>query len=350
MNILILRVSAIGDVIHTLPSIFLIKQCIPDAKIHWIVQEKAASIIKDQPFLEHVWTLPNKFFSPQNIRSTYTTIKKLKTIHWDAIIDFQGLLKTSLLLMPLKGPKFGFVGSHARWKQSAWFTDHHTTPNYTNIIQKNLALAGDVIASLTQAKNLPTVQSLASSLKLSFSDLIQKNIRGWLATISMQPIIALAPNTTWPSKHWPTEQWLELCKLIHQTYPTYAIVLLGTHHGQAAANLKLWADKNKIQLSIAPSWNLLEIAYFLQHVAIMIAPDTGLLHLADFLGVQSVGIFGPTSKEKHGPWLRTYNQKNAIQVPCPHTYQKTHGQNVNCMNKLMASTVMHHIEIILTKG
>jgi len=92
MNILIIRVSAIGDVVHTLPSILLLKRIIPHAKIHWLVQKKAASLIKDQPYIDHVWQLPDKFFAPRNVISTVKTVQKLKLIRWDAIIDFQGLI------------------------------------------------------------------------------------------------------------------------------------------------------------------------------------------------------------------------------------------------------------------
>ena len=78
----------------------------------------------------------------------------------------------------------------------------------------------------------------------------------------------------------------------------------------------------------------------------VIAPDTGLLHLADFFGITSVGIFGPTLKERHGPFLWANNIASAIQVPCQHRYKKTHVTSTNahnCMFDLEAAMVADKI-------
>ena len=108
MKILILRVSAIGDVVHTLPAIFLIKKTCPQAKISWVVQKKAAALLIGQPFLEKVWILPNKFLSYKNWGTTFKTIQQIRKNSWDAILDFQGIIKTSVLASFCKGTKYGF--------------------------------------------------------------------------------------------------------------------------------------------------------------------------------------------------------------------------------------------------
>ena len=347
MNILIIRVSAIGDVVHTLPAIFLLKRALPHAKIHWLVQAKAASIIKDQPFLEHVWQLPDKFFAPHNLITTLKTIRSLKKIKWDAIIDFQGLLKTSLVLAPLKGPKFGFDSTNARWKQSTWFTTHHTMPVFKNIIQKNLALAADVITHLTHAQQLPTLATLEKDFKLTIPANTQTIVNAWISSKNAHNIIALCPNTTWESKHWPLEYWQELCTLLTKELPSHTLILIGQHRGEQASQLAAWAQQNNISLIFLPDWNLLAIAHFLTKIKLLIAPDTGILHIADFLGTPSLGIFGPTSKDKHGPFLITSNQTNAIQIDCSHYYQKSHGQNNNCMYSLTPSMLCTRIKNIL---
>ena len=109
MKILILRVSAIGDVIHTLPAIFLIKQVYPHAKISWVVQKKASALLINQPFLENVWILPDNFLYPKKWMSVIKLIKKVKQTKWDAILDFQGIVKTSILLAFLKSPSWLFA-------------------------------------------------------------------------------------------------------------------------------------------------------------------------------------------------------------------------------------------------
>jgi lipopolysaccharide heptosyltransferase I len=341
MNILIIRVSAIGDVIHTLPALFLLKQCLPEARIEWVVQQKAASLLIDQPFIDHLHILPNRFFTPCNLPVTIDTIHALRQTTWDAIIDFQGLLKTSLLLAPLQGTKYGFDRNHAREQLSCWFTHHHTTPDYTNIIQKNLALAADVVYDKNGWRTiLPTVQTLQKQFFLYFSPTVRQTVDPWFAQHNIERFIALCPNTTWPSKHWPTERWVELIDYLLATDATAQtpIVLVGSTFGKAAADLAAIATQTKRHIVYLPAWDLLTVAYALTKAAVVIAPDTGLLHLADYLAVPSIGLFGPTNKDRHGPFLQTINQALALQANCPHHQQKIHG-STDCMASLPASTV-----------
>ena len=92
---------------------------------------------------------------------------------------------------------------------------------------------------------------------------------------------------------------------------------------------------------ISPGYFILDFRYLLKKSDLIVAPDTGLLHLADFLGVRALGIFGPTKVDKHGPFWVQENKREAFQVDCPHNYQKKHGRNNknNCMFKLTPEMV-----------
>jgi heptosyltransferase-1 len=168
MKILVLRVSSIGDVIHTLPAIFLIKKLYPKAKISWVVQKKAADLLINQEFLENVWVLPNKFLEPQNWICTIKQLSKLRKTKWDAIIDFQGIVKTSILAYFLFGTKYGFDKNNSRVGFTSFFTKKHTKPIYTNIIQKNLSLASDVLMNVSpnNFKMFPSLNSISDSFRL----------------------------------------------------------------------------------------------------------------------------------------------------------------------------------------
>jgi len=318
MNILIIRVSAIGDVIHALPSLFFIKRTLPQAKISWVVQEKAASLLKDQPILEKLFILPDNFLKPKNWAQTANIIKQLRQTKWDAIIDFQGLLKTSFLLASLRGEKFGFWKKHTRERLSTWFTHHHTKPTYTNIIQKNLALASDVVSWVTpETKACPSLQALQKDFCLHVSEEKKRTVDQWLHEQGINSFItnsfvAIAPNTTWPSKHWPLEHWKKLLELLSEQ----RIVLLGKNFGQAAQELAHHIKQKNLPVALVPAWDLLTTSYLLQKTNLLIAPDTGLLHLADFLGTKTIGLFGPTLASKHGPFLTTNNITRTIQTNC----------------------------------
>ncbi|MBD3273074.1 hypothetical protein GF385_01860 [Candidatus Dependentiae bacterium] len=358
MDILILRVSAIGDVIHTLPSIFFIKKVLPNAKISWIVQKKAADLLINQPFLENVYVLPDKFLYPHHLLKILKLIKKINKTRWDMIIDFQGILKTSIFAYFIKGKKIGFDKKNARLGITTFFTNKQIKPKYKNIIQKNLNLTSGTLQEILKNnfKKCPTIDSIKKNFKLKIKSKDKVIINNWLKKNDIKKFIILSPNTTWPSKHWPVENWKNLITILTKNnLNNNSIILLGKDFGAQAKNIFEYCKKNKIRILFSPKWNLIQTSYLISLVNLLVAPDTGILHIADFLGKKSIGIFGPTSAKKHGPFLLQNNISNAIQIKCPHFYKKTHGKlktsgnKTNCMYKLNAETLAKKILKIIKK-
>ncbi len=347
MNILIVRASAIGDVIHTIPAILLLKQLNPKVKIGWTVQEKAASLLIDQPFIDQLFILPDNFLRWGNLGKTKKIIEQLKQTRWDAIVDFQGLEKTALLIAGLSGRKYGFSPDHARSKFSTLFTQKHTTPVYTNIIQKNLDLASFVAKDLFGAKICPVINKLNAHDVLATSARDKQLIDAWLQESGVQRFMLLAPNTTWESKHWPLENWLSLIKKLRESEVT--LVLVGSNFSGMAQQLAAVIKEEQLPVLMLPTFNLLAMAYLMQKMELIIAPDTGLLHLADLLGMKSIGLFGPTNAKRHGPFLLGDNCENVIQIPCVHYYQKQHGngEGVNCMYQLTPEQLLDSVISVL---
>ncbi len=362
MKILIMRVSAIGDVIHTLPALYLLKNSLQTANIPctitWVVQKKAASLLANQPFIDNVVVLPDKFLWPKNWGQTYSIIQKLRKNTWDAIIDFQGILKTSTLLSFLSGIKYGFATNHARSNITTLFTKKHVTPVYKNIIQKNLALTSYVAQDLANIQSHLSTPELHKHIHFFIPENNKSLVNNWLEKNKNTEnfstrYIMLAPNTTWESKHWPYDYWQKLIqKLTHSQElqeQNISCVLTGSQFGNQARDLAQFITQQNLPVLITPKWDLQTLAYFIQKVSLLIAPDTGLLHLADFLGTTTIGIFGPTHASKHGPFLTQKNIQNAFQITCPHVYAKSHNEQP-CMHKLtpemLLSRIVENIRIL----
>jgi len=350
MKILILRVSAIGDVVHTIPAIFLIKKIMPNAQISWIIQKKAASLLIDQPFINKVWVLPDNFLHPRKWRQTIKIIKEVKKTKWNLILDFQGIIKTSTIISFLKGLKVGFDSKNTKEKISTFFTHKHVKPTYTNIIQKNLALVSNALHKISPNNYLssPSINNLQQNFFLYFPENIKNIVDKWIAQNKLDQFILLAPNTTWQSKHWPEENWKELLKLLSSS--KIRVALIGKNFGYPAENLAKYITNKNLNITIIPAWDLLSTGYLITKSNLLIAPDTGLLHLADYLGIKTIAIFGPTSAKKHGPFWTHENIKNTVQINCTHYYQKTHGSNFsktstnnNCMYKLTPKDLLEKI-------
>jgi heptosyltransferase-1 len=314
MKVLILKVSAIGDVIHSLPVVFYLKKCCPSVQISWVVQEKAAALLLDQPFLDNVFVLPDKFLKIKNWGKTFKVLKELRKTEWDAILDLQGIHKTTVLLSFLKGKKYGFCRKLARSRFSTRFTDKHVCTEFKNIIQKNLAVASQVGQDLFKTAQCPTVQELRKEFSLSFTERRQQSVNNWLNINKVDKFILLCPNTTWATKHWPEELWVEFVAKFSEQDTGYKILLVGKDFGTAAQEIAKTCTTQKLPIFLTPAWDLNTTAYLISKSGLLIAPDTGLLHLADFLNVATIGIFGPTSKDLQGPFLKNENMRNAIQV------------------------------------
>lgn len=355
MRILIIRISALGDAIHTLPALDILKKTYPTATIDWLVQEKIADIANHIPGVNQVYVLKNNYLIPKNIAQTFCLIKKLRNLSYDLIIDFQGLCKTSILILGIDAPSIGFGWLSAREPISSWVQKHtFNAPKASSIINKNIALikaAINIFAKVPPrcASYLP--EALGTAPQASKKTI--EHIASWVRSQQKRNLILLAPNTTWPSKHWPLIRWQELIKNLNR--PDYTIVLVGKNFGEQGSQLATFIQQNNLPVIIAPPWTLEEIFAVMRHVSVIIAPDTGLLHIADCLGVRTIGLYGPTLVARHGPQITPGNHTHCFQVNCPHQYEKTHAKSVNhgnaadCMLMLDAVVVAKRLDGIINE-
>lgn len=357
MRILIVRVSALGDAIHTLPALDVLKKYLPHAHIDWVVQNKIINIVKHVPGIESIYTLNDRYLHPQLLAQTFQTLIQLRTNDYDLVIDFQGLCKTSILLLGIDSPNIGFDSKSSRERLSSIaHTYTINVPTSSNIIEKNIALALAAINILTNKKTLefePITKPLVSAPQPSNQAL--EKISDWIASKKAKPLLLLTPNTTWDSKHWPIERWEELAYKL-SCVTTHTIVLVGQNFGPQGSRLATYIQEHNLPIIVAPAWSLDELFAVMKFTDIIIAPDTGLLHIADSLGVATIGLYGPTKISRHGPQITHGNQSNCLQATCPHDYQKNHGllseysQTQDCMLTITTDMVLEKIYLKNSKN
>jgi ADP-heptose:LPS heptosyltransferase len=220
-------------------------------------------------------------------------------------------------------------------------------------------LASFVAGKLITIKECPTIDVLKQTFHFTIDHQKKQVVNQWLSVHQTHKhIILLAPNTTWESKHWPANNWVDLVKqganddffCQHAQY-----FLLGYDFGGMAKAFAQACKGIDGTLTCVPRWDLQTIAYLLTKTTLLIAPDTGILHLGDFLDCKTIGIFGPTSKIKHGPFWQKDNIANAFQINCQHYYKKKHGKTQktifeqDCMYKLKPEILFKRIYAILQK-
>lgn len=296
MNILFVRLSYIGDILHATPAARALKEQYPDAKLHWICTPSLTPLLEGNPYVDEVipWERDQYEAYSKRLRlgkmySMYKALcRKLEPYHFDMAVDVQGRLISGLVLRASKAPiRLGLRGT----KELNWlFTNRKATGHYQHVIKRY----NDVVA-LTGAD----VSNTHMVLNLS-----QEEVR-WakdelVAVESVKPTIGLVFGTSWVTKEWTEDHWHSL---LNSIYPWANILLLGGNRERALTD-RIIRD---VPLQATNTYDavgrtsLRETAALIHECDLLITGDTGALHMAEALDVPTIGIFGPTDPAIWGP-------------------------------------------------
>src|SRR6056300_1697099 len=276
MRVLVVKTSSMGDVIHTLPAIEDATKAIPGIKFDWLIEEGFQeipawhdSVDKVIPIGLRRWRKSwHKTFLSGEIK---LFLKRLRENKYDVVIDAQGLIKSAVPAKFAKGILCGFDKSSAREGLAARFYDRKFA------VDKSLH-AIDRVRRLFALSLGYVYQDSLPAVKLN----LNPNEEDKKGTLFLH-------GTTWPSKHWPDDSWLELGRLLRGKGEA---IYLPWATGQEKDRAE-WLGK-ELNISVLPKLSLTEIAELMLKVKTVIGVDTGLTHLAALLDVRSIGIYGST--------------------------------------------------------
>jgi lipopolysaccharide heptosyltransferase I len=291
MNILVVRLGALGDIIHTIPAAAALRAACPDARIDWLVDARHRSMVDLVQGLDRVVSLERP-----TIAGWVDVVRRLRQVRYDAAIDFQGLMKSAVLARASGARKvIGFSIWHLREKAARPFysdTDGGGEPQGSgdaHIIRKNLGLLTALgVRSDTIAFPLAHTPSDAAVE-------VQSSLGG-------RPFALINPGAAWPNKRWPADRFGEIAGVLREVRALHSIVVWGPGE-EALAEAVVKASKGAA--SMAPRTGLADLLELSRAAALMVAGDTGPLHVAAAAGTPVVGIFGPTDPGRNGPWRRT---------------------------------------------
>ena len=354
-RILIVRLSAHGDVIHTLPLLTALRQQFPNATIGWLVDSSAAPLLENHPALDHLHVWPRKFkgldiLNPacwsSLLQSLLSLILDLKAQHYEVSLDAQGLFKSALWPFLAGVPhRLGF--GKTRENADIFYT-HRLPPR--NIRDRH-CFAADQCLNLARALGCKIEQPEFGNLPAS--PMAQAKIEQLLTDAdTSKPLVALAPFTRWASKHWQMDDWSILMQGLLNLNTQLVIIGAKTDASQVEALLsKLPTGHGILNLAGQTDWTDLYALY--SGTRLMIGLDSGPLHIANAVGVPDIiGIYGPTPAGRTGP-IGSQHTVFETQLPCQpcfarHCSIKTH----DCMKQIRPEQVLEaaarylHIEQI----
>lgn len=285
---LIVRLSAIGDCILTLPLAVALKRHFPQASLSWVVEGAAATLIEGHPVVDEVIRVRKGF-----LRSPSTAVglwQQLRERQFDVVIDPQGLTKSAVLGWA-SGAKerIGFASPVGR-ELSPWLNTKLVAPGTTHLVDRQLELLAPLgISDCSVEFRLPRYPE------------VQHNMQAVLTRPELGAGFALVnPGAGWDSKLWPWERFAALTKQLGESCGLRSLVIWnGPREECWAQDISQesggWALK-------APPTKLRELAELCRVAKLFISSDTGPLHLAAAVGTPCVGLYGPSRPELCGPY------------------------------------------------
>jgi 3-deoxy-D-manno-octulosonic-acid transferase/heptosyltransferase-1 len=296
MNILIVKLSAVGDVIHTLPSLAALRNLYPSAHITWAVEEAAAGIVQNHPLLNQVLISRRKSwlkdFQRGKIRQTWREIRlflqELRARRYDVVIDFHGLLKSSLIVLASGGKRK--LGYDSLQELSCLFYNEKIPEDMNkHAVDRYLDLPRYLGAEIVRPEFLLPPDSAA---RAGVESLLEKHHLG------NRKFIAVNPVAYWETKLWDNDGFARLADLITTKLNT-AIVFTGSEKEPLEKIIRRMKTK---AVNLGGETSLPELAYLYKKSLLVITTDSGPMHLAAAVGTGVVALFGPTDPQRTGPY------------------------------------------------
>ncbi len=288
MRILLIRTSALGDVIHALPVLTALRRHLPDAKIGWVVEEGMAPVLGGHPDLDELLVVRLRQWrrlSTGGMRELGGFLSALDRFAPDVVLDLMGNHKAGVLsALSMADRRIGFARRARREPSSAIWISEPVTPRGTHAVDRML--------SLLDALDIPPEPADFGPEKL-----FREEPAG--LERSAEPYVLLHPGAGWANKRYPPAWWGQATRLLEERtgIPTW----IATARGEESLAAEVERESAGAARAV-PASDLPTLAALIRGARLMLGGDTGPTHLAQALGTPVLMLMGPTDPERHGPY------------------------------------------------
>ena len=368
-KILLIKLSAVGDVVHTIPVLNKLRRRYPAARLDWLINPAIAALLRHHPaitdiieFAREEWSEPWRF-APY---ASYAQLaSRLRQARYDLVVDMHGQFRTAILTLATGAPvRIGFDRPRARvWdatprkfphqaRKHAWqgaregswlaYTHHIPVPTLDRHAVDRYLEVGPILGLDEDPADFsfPIPQSASSGIE----SLLRRHGAGDGA------IVTLAPGTVWETKHWGSDKFAEVARhFMRNSFmgKNFAAVLIGSHRERAVCEEVARLAPGAVNL--AGMTTLDELAALIRRSTMVVTNDSGPMHLAVALDRPVVSIFGPTDPVWIGPYRRTDAVLQAA-LPCSPCYLRRLERcrhDHACMEKVSPLAVIARAENIV---
>jgi heptosyltransferase-1 len=300
-SILVVRLSAMGDIIHTLPAVAALREAFPHATLGWLVEERWAELLctlryprsgrrsAQRPLVDRVHSVNTAewrrtLFSFNTWQQMAVGLSELRGVRYDAAIDFQGAVRSALLAR-WSGARVVYGSIQPRENAASMWYTRQVPPSGTHVVEQALALAQAVIEHPMPDSQLTFPVDRDAEHKI---DGLTANIRDFAI---------LSPGAGWGAKRWPAERYGIVARELEKN-GIQSLVNYGPGEEELAVAVEnaSGSTARKVCCSVA------ELIALTRRARLFVGGDTGPMHLAAALKIPIVAIFGPTNPERNGPF------------------------------------------------
>lgn len=340
---MIIKLSAIGDVVHSLPLLEALKRHFPDARIDWLVEEGAAQIIEGHPALERIIISRRKPWQKRLSRSlAYAAVlreirrflQEIRSREYDLIIDLQGLLKSGILTGLARGKrKIGMDGA----REGGWlfFNERPIAVDYDqHAIDRYLKLGAYLDCEISGWQGrIPVFEPD----KRRVDELLRRY------DLQDKPLVAINPVARWKTKLWRPERLAAVADRIREEL-AHEVVFTGSAEDRRLIRETMAFMQSKA-FNLAGQTSLKSLACLYGRCRTLVTTDTGPMHMAAAMGLPVVALFGPTAPWRTGP----YGEGHAVirsDLDCSPCFKKK-CEHVQCMDRIRTADVFESVKRVL---
>jgi heptosyltransferase I len=295
-KILIIRLSSLGDIIHTLPAFHSLRDAFPEARIDWLVESRLAYLLRAVEGIDEILPIDTRSFranllNGKSWQGLMSPVRIVRSRRYDRVIDFQGLIKTAFLSC-LSGARMriGFSRELVRERPAHWF--YHRTPanpaSPVHVARLNMLVACAAGAQPAE---------LRAHLRADPNDV--RAVETKLQEEQLCDFIVINPGGGWPTKRWDPVRFGSLSELIHTKLGKQVVVVTGP--GEEPLYRAI-ADQCREKPPVHLPLPFMQLIPLFEKARLVVAGDTGPLHLACALETPVVALMGPTDPIRNGPW------------------------------------------------
>src|SRR5258706_1970712 len=271
-RIMVVRLGAMGDVIHALPAVASLKHSLPGSHLTWLVEAQWAPLLERNPYVDRIAILERR-----NPGAWMRNWRKLRKERFDFAVDFQGLVKSALAASMSRPERiFGFHQSQVRERPAALFYSNRTVARAAHVVDRNLELAADA-GAVSILRTFPLPDGAPEG------------------ELPNTPFVLASPLAGWRAKQWPLAFYSRLATRLERELELTLVLNGPPEAGEFAS----------IPTAVPHHSSVAGLIYATRRAAAVLGVDSGPMHLAAALGKPGVAVYGPTDPTRNGPYGET---------------------------------------------